>query len=144
MKIVKEKIDSKRLTDIELARYKKELEIVKKENEVLKERVDSMEDYQVTRFENRAMKGELAMLRESLDSRSAELERERERWEREQRTSDQKIVGLKGELRRAEQELLTARQKAEGDLEEASSRYDAVSGQLKRLQAFVKEHIAKL
>lgn len=98
----------------------------------------------MTRFENRAMKGELAMLRESLDSRTGELERERERWEREERTSNQKLVALKGDLRRAEQELVIARQKAQGDLEEASSKYDAVSGQLKRLQAFVKEHIAKL
>ncbi len=141
---MKEKIDSKRLTDIELARAKKELEIVKKENEVLKEKVDSMEDYQVTRFENRAMKGELAMLRESLDSRAAELERDRERWEREQRASDQKMVALKGELRKAEQELIIARQQSAGDLEEASSKYEAVSGQLKRLQAFVRDHIAKL
>ena len=144
VKIVKEKIDSKRITDIELAKYKKELEIVRKENEVLKEKVDSMEDYQVSKFENRAMKSELQILKETLDSKNQELERERERWEKEQRASDQKIMALRGEVRKAEQELVIQKQKAQGDLEEMTSKYDAVNGQLKRLQAFIKDHLAKL
>lgn len=127
-----------------MAKSKKELETVLKENEVLKERVDSMEDYQAAKFENRSMKGELALLREALESKSGELERERERWEREQRAGDQKVINLRGELRKMEQELLLEKQKAGGDLEEMTSKYDAVNGQLKRLQAFIKDHLAKL
>ena len=144
VKIVKEKIDSKRLTDIELAKYKKELEIVKKENEVFKEKVDSMEDYQVTKFENRSLKSELQILKESLDSKNQELERDRDRWEKEQRASDQKIMTLRGEVRKAEQDLVIQKQKEQGDMDEMTSKYDAVNGQLKRLQAFIKDHLAKL
>lgn len=141
---MKEKIDSKRLSDIELAKFKKELEIVRKENEVFKEKVDSMEDYQVTKYENRSMKNELHMVKEALDSKNQELERDRERWEKEQRACDQKVASLRGELRKAEQELVIQKQKAQGDLDEMTSKYEAVNGQLKRLQAFINDHLAKL
>ncbi|KAI2796360.1 hypothetical protein BLOT_015812 [Blomia tropicalis] len=144
VKIVKEKIDSKRLSDIEMAKFKKEMEIMKKENEVLKEKVESMEDYQVTKFENRSMKNELQILKESLDSKNQELERERDRWEKEQRANDQKVISLRSELRKAEQELIIQKQKEQGDLEEMNSKYEAVNGQFKRLQAFVKDHLVKL
>lgn len=103
-----------------------------------------MEDYSVTKYENRSMKAELQMVKESLDSKSQELERERDRWEREQRAGDQKVIALRGELRKAEQELVIHKQKSQGDLDEMNSKYDAVTGQLKRLQIFIKEHLAKL
>ena len=144
VKIVKEKIDSKRMSDMELAKYRKELEITKKENEVLKEKVDSMEDYQITKFENRAFKNELQILKESLESKNQELERDRERWEREQRSNDQKIICLKRDLRKAEQESVLLKQKFQADQEEFSSKYEAANGQVKRLQAFIKDHLAKL
>nr|XP_027198979.1 putative uncharacterized protein DDB_G0282133 [Dermatophagoides pteronyssinus] len=144
VKIVKEKIDSKRMSDMELAKYRKELEITKKENEVLKEKVDSMEDYQITKFENRASKNELQILKESLESKNQELERDRERWEREQRSNDQKIMSLKRDLRKAEQEVVLLKQKFQADQEEATSKYEAASGQVKRLKAFIKDHLAKL
>ena len=125
------------MSDIELAKYKKELEIVKKENEVFKEKVNSMEDYQVTKYE-------LQMVKETLDSKNQELERDRERWEKEQRACDQKVISLRADLRKAEQDLVLYKQKAQGDLEEITSKYEAVNGQLKRLQAFIKDHLAKL
>lgn len=144
VKIVKEKIDSKRISDIELAKYRKELEITKKENEVLKEKVDSMEDYQITKFENRAFKNELQILKETLENKNQELERDRERWEREQRTSDQKIITLKRDLHKAEQELILLKQKFQADNDEITSKYEAANGQVKRLQTFIKDHLAKL
>lgn len=144
VKIVKEKIDSKRISDIELAKYRKELEITKKENEVLKEKVNSMEDYQITKFENRAFKNELQILKETLENKNQELERDRERWEREQRTSDQKIITLKRDLHKAEQELILLKQKFQADTDEFTSKYEAANGQVKRLQTFIKDHLAKL
>lgn len=144
VKIVKEKIDGKRMGDIELAKYRKELEILKKENEVLKEKVDSMEDYQVNKYENRALKSELQVVRETLESKCQELERDRERWEKEQRSMDQKLLSAKAEARKAEQELVIQKQRAQSDLEEMSSKYEAVNGQVKRMQTFIKNHLAKM
>ncbi|KAF7493221.1 hypothetical protein SSS_02803 [Sarcoptes scabiei] len=144
VKIVKEKIDGKRLSDIELAKYRKELEITRKENEVLKEKVDSMEDYQITKFENKAFRNELQLLKEALNSKNQELERDRERLEREQRASDQKIMTLRHDLRKSEQELMLLRQKSEADNEEITSKYEAANGQVKRLQAFIRDYLAKM
>ena len=131
VKIVKEKIDNKRLSEIELAKSRKDLEIVKKENEVLKQRVESMEDYQLTKFENKSLKTQLNAIKESLKNKSIELEVEREKLEKSIKQSDEKVLNLKMDLRKRDQELLLLKQKHQGDLDQYENQLEQLKNQLK-------------
>jgi hypothetical protein len=132
VKIVKEKIDNKRFSEIELAKYRKELEIIKKENEVLKKSVESMEDYQMTKFENKSLKNELNAIKETLKNKIIEFDCEKEKYEKEFKISDEKVLKMKMDLRKCDQELLLLKQRHQGDLDELNHKLEQINNQLKQ------------
>ncbi|XP_054164764.1 putative uncharacterized protein DDB_G0286901 [Oppia nitens] len=139
VKIVKEKIDNKKLLDMELIKTRKDLEIARKENELMKERVDSMDDYQMTKFENKSLKNELNIVKESLENKLTEFETEKQKFEKLIKERDEKVLKLTIDLRKCEQQILLMKQKHQGDIDQFDNKLIQLDNQFKQSKLVTKQ-----
>lgn len=138
-KIVKEKIEAKKDYEIELAKLRREYEITKLENEALKSRFQGMQDYQVVKFEKNSLKTELNAIKNSLKSKQQELDSSQDRWEREAKSLGDRVLKLKLDLKKQEEELLLTKQKHQGENNEWSERQEQLTAEVQQLRSVAQQ-----
>ena len=141
--LVKEKIDKKKDTEIEMAKFRKEYEIMKKENEILKSRLEELQDYQVVKFQNNSLKNELKCVKEALKNKITEFDDAKGVWEKEKKKEEEIILKLKMELRKCEQEYLLIKQKHQGEINEWSHKNEQLKLELQHSKSFAQQIAAK-